>query len=182
MLYGKVAKRYAKALIAIGKETRQLEPIGKDLDAFLKLFEKSPELKYILLNPSFPLDKKKAVLTELLKRTAPLAVVRSFLMLLLDKHRLGAIEAIRDDYHRRLDQIQGRVRAEVISARHLPPQAAERIRQILEKMTGKKVVMTTSVDSSLIGGVVTRVGSMVLDGSVRTQIRKAREQLLAARG
>jgi F-type H+-transporting ATPase subunit delta len=108
----------------------------------------------------------------------PTAEVQRFVLLLLDRRRITALPAIARAYRELEDQHIGRVRAQVVSAQALAAGDLDRVRQSLEKRTGKKVLIEASVDAALIGGVVARVGDLVLDGSVRTQLASLREKLL----
>jgi F-type H+-transporting ATPase subunit delta len=108
----------------------------------------------------------------------PTAEVQRFVLLLLERRRISALPAIARAYLELADAHTGRVRALVTSAQPLSPAEADRVRRSLEQRTGKKVIMETAVDPALIGGVVARVGDLVLDGSVRTQIAALKQRLL----
>jgi len=104
--------------------------------------------------------------------------VQRFVLLLLDRSRIVLLPAIARAYQAMADDHVGRVRAQVTSAEPLTQVALDRVRRSLEQRTGKKVVMETAVDPELIGGLVARVGDLVLDGSVRTQLADLRTKLL----
>jgi F-type H+-transporting ATPase subunit delta len=97
---------------------------------------------------------------------------------LLDRRRIVLLPAIARAYRDLTDAHVGRVRAEVTSAQELTPATLDRVRRSLEQRTGKKVIIKSAVDPDLIGGVVARVGDLVLDGSVRTQLEDLRTRLL----
>jgi F-type H+-transporting ATPase subunit delta len=104
--------------------------------------------------------------------------VQRFVLLLLDRRRIVLLPAIARAYRDLTDAHVGRVRAEVISAEALTPATVDRVRRSLEQRTGKKVIINSKVDPGLIGGVVARVGDLVLDGSVRTQLEDLRARLV----
>jgi F-type H+-transporting ATPase subunit delta len=175
---GSVSRRYARALFSIGVDHGSFEQLGKELDAVAELWAGSPELREALANPVFKVSEKRAVLQGLLPRVAPTADVQRFVLLLLERRRLPAIGNIARAYREMADLHTGRVRAQVTSAQPLGPAELERVRQSLARRTGKQVIVEASVDPGLIGGVVARVGDLVLDGSVRTQLGTLRGKLL----
>jgi F-type H+-transporting ATPase subunit delta len=105
-------------------------------------------------------------------------VLGNFLKLLFDKYRLAALPGISQVYQQFIDEVEKISRAQVKTAIYLEADVQERLRQSLEKLTGTKVVMEVEEDPSIMGGIVARVGDLVLDGSVRTQIDSLRESLI----
>jgi len=98
--------------------------------------------------------------------------------LLVDKDRMKYVGDIADELDRQVDLHDGNVRATVTTATKLELAQIERIKSALVAMTGKQVILTTEVDPLLIGGVTTRIGDKVLDGSVRTQLSTLRQTIL----
>jgi F-type H+-transporting ATPase subunit delta len=177
-LSGSISRRYARALFSIGVDRGSFEQLGRELDSVAELWAGSPELRQALENPIFKDSEKRAVMQSLLPRVAPTPDVQKFVLLLLDRRRLPAVANIARAYREMADLHTGRVRAHVTSAQALGPAELERIRQSLARRTGKQVILESAVDAGLIGGVVARVGDLVLDGSVRTQLGALRERLL----
>jgi F-type H+-transporting ATPase subunit delta len=178
VLGGSVARRYARALFGIGVDAGKFEALGDELGELASLWSESDELRQALENPVFRPEQKRAVLQSILPRVAPTAEVQRFVLLLLERRRIMLLPAIARAYRDLTDQQLGRVRAEVMSAQELAPATLDRVRRSLEQRTGKKVLINSSVDPELIGGVVARVGDLVLDGSVRTQLSDLRSRLL----
>jgi F-type H+-transporting ATPase subunit delta len=178
MAAGSVSRRYARALFSIGVDRGSFEQLGKELEGFADLWSGSTELRQALENPVFKPSEKRAVLQSLLPRVAPTADVQKFILLLLERSRLQGVAAIARAYREMADVHTGRVRAHVTSAQPLAAAELERVRQSLAKRTGKQVILEASVDPALIGGLVARVGDLVLDGSVRTQLGTLRDKLL----
>jgi F-type H+-transporting ATPase subunit delta len=178
MASGSVSRRYARALFSMGVDRGTFEQLGKELDAFAELWSGSAELRQVLENPVFKGEEKRAVLQGLLPRVAPSQDVQRFVVLLLDRRRLQGVAAIARAYREMADQHTGRVRAHVTSAQPLAAPELERVRQSLARRTGKQVILESSVDPTLIGGLVARVGDLVLDGSVRAQLGTLRDKLL----
>ena len=102
-------------------------------------------------------------------------VVKNFLNLLLDKNRIGAIEAITQHYSMLTDEASGIVRAEITTARPLNTETLARIKASLETVTSKKIQSEVREDAGLIGGVVVKIGDMVLDGSVKAQLEALKQ-------
>jgi F-type H+-transporting ATPase subunit delta len=175
---GSVSRRYARALFSIGLDRGSFEALGKELEAFAELWVGSAELRQALANPVFKASEKRKVLEGLLPRVTPSSDVQKFLLLLLERRRLAAVPDIARAYREMADEKMGRVRAQVTSAQPLGAAELERVRASLAKRTGKQVIVEAAVDPALIGGVVARVGDLVLDGSVRTQLGTLRDKLL----
>jgi len=181
VLSGSIARRYAKALLGIGIEKQSYEALGRELDQFTALLH-NRELTAALENPSHALSKRKAVLASVIDRIAPSPTTRSFLLLLLDRGRLEHLPGIAREYRVMADEHAGRIRADVVSAHTLSPQAVARLKRALEQRTGKQVLLEQRTDPELIAGMVTRIGGVVYDGSVRTRLEQLRGALLAERG
>ena len=179
MINGSIARRYAKALLEIGIKQQTYDALGKELDRLADTFARSPELKVALENPVFPLDKRRHVLDDVARRLALSKVVRNFVMLLLDKGRIGALPDIARAHRGLVDEHAGRLRATITSARPLDPALEQRLKNALEKQSGKTVLLEKREDPSIIGGLVTQLGDLVFDGSVKTQLAQLREELLA---
>jgi F-type H+-transporting ATPase subunit delta len=175
---GSVARRYARALFELGVDRGRFEAFGAELAELAAMYASSPELRQTLENPVFKLDQRRAVLSKLLPSVAPSGEVQTFASLLLDRSRLIALPAIARAYAEMVDAKLGRVNATVTSAQPLDPATRAQVQAALEKRTGKKVVLTTGVDPSLIGGIVARVGDLVLDGSLRTRLATLQNRIL----
>jgi F-type H+-transporting ATPase subunit delta len=117
-------------------------------------------------------------LEKILPRVAPSPIVQRFALLLLERGRIVLLTSLARAYRELADAHAGRVRAVVTSAAPLAPADLERVRKSLERRTKKTVMLEAEVDPNLIGGLVARVGDLVLDGSVRTQLDTLREKLL----
>ena len=175
---GSVARRYARALFDLGQDRSRHEALGSELEALAATYEGSPELRQTLENPVFKLAERRAILERLLPRVAPSPEVRSFALLLLERGRINALPAISRSFQQLVDEKLGRVQAIVTSAKPLDATTVAQVQRALERRTGKKVVMATSVDPDLIGGIVARVGDLVFDGSLKSRLEGLRSRLL----
>lgn len=177
MLSGSLARRYAKAVMELALAKGVVEKIGADLRALRAAYKAQPELAEVLGNSSFPRAKRKAVLDAILVRLGAHELLKTTTALLLDKERLAYVPDISREVDAMIEARAGKVAAEVTSAVELTPTQVAQITAQLEKLSGKKVVVTRKVDPSLLGGVVAKVGDLVYDGSARTQLLTLRDQL-----
>ena len=172
-----IARRYAKALLLIGKEDGETETYKTELADFSALIEAEKELGQTLVNPLFNKANRKKVLESIIGKLEISTAMRSFLLLLFDKGRFGFLAAINDFYQKLADELKGIARASLVSASELSSETIEKIRVSLSERTGKNIILAVEQDPSLIGGIVTRLGDLVLDGSIRTQLLNMRESL-----
>ena len=173
----KIARRYAKALLIIGKEDDKAETYKEELDRFSDLITSEKELEQAITNPLYDVGGRKKVLQAVIDKTGISKVLASFLLLLFDKGRFGFLSDINEFYKRLADELKGIVRASLVSATELSSETVEKIRTTLSKKTGKDIILEVEQDPSLIGGIVSRIGDLVLDGSIKTQLLNMRESL-----
>jgi F-type H+-transporting ATPase subunit delta len=178
MSHEAVARRYARAVFELGKESSTLPALLKDLSAFSAMYDESDELELMLTNPLIPETSREAVVAELGQRLSLSTASVSTLRLLARRGRMPALSAITVELARLVDDDANVVRAEVTSAVALTAAYAKRLQAELEQATGHRVVLTQRVDPSLIAGVVTRIGDRVIDGSARARLAGLRESLL----
>jgi F-type H+-transporting ATPase subunit delta len=180
---GAAAGRYARALFdVVLKEggDAQAETVQGQIQQFADLFADTA-LAQVLGNPAIPVSKKKALAAALVERAGPVAApLAKLIVILAEKDRLTLLPAIARTYVDRVMDHLKIVRGDVTTA---IPLSAEKLRALedgLAKATGRKVVLEARVDPAIIGGVVTRVGSTVYDGSVTTQLQKMKQSLIEA--
>ena len=177
-LAGSIARRYARAIFAIGVDKRDFEALGSELEAIAALWNLATDIRQSLSNPIFKLSQKRAILQGLLPQVAPTREVQSLALLLLERGRIAALPAIARAYQEMCDDKLGRARATVKSARPLDVATQTEIRRALERRTGRSVIMTTEVDPTLLGGIVAQVSGLVLDGSLRARLDALRSKIL----
>jgi F-type H+-transporting ATPase subunit delta len=177
MVSGSLARRYAKAVFDIGSTQGDLTKLGQDIRSLAKAMNESKELDTVLTNPAIRRGDRKKVVDGLLKAIGVQTASRNLVYLLLDGERLGSVPAISRALDEMIEAKAGRVTAEVVSAKALDPSQLSQITAAIEKLSGKKVSVTTRQDPELLGGVVAKVGDTVYDGSLRTQLRSLRDEL-----
>ena len=184
MTEGSVARRYAKALLDLGRDEKVIDRLGDDLDRFLRTANANGgQLIGAMTNPGFTHAERRGVLDQVLPGMALHRYVLSFIRLLLDKDRFGALPDIAREYRGLADLEAGRVRAFVTTATALTPELKAEVNRALQALTGKTVVMEAKVDPALIGGMVARVGSKVYDASLRSRLEQIQLSLsIAAQG
>ena len=171
------AARYARALFDVALKESDPVQIERDLAALAGLMSSNAELHAALTNPAVPVSAKRRIADALGTRLSAAPPTRKLFLLLADRDRLGIVPDLLAIYRERLMEHQQVVRAEVTTAAPLTPERASQIEKKLAVLTGRKVDMKTSVDPSIIGGVVTRIGSTVYDGSLATRLAKLKEKL-----
>jgi F-type H+-transporting ATPase subunit delta len=172
-----IARKYARALLAIGLKDGNYEALGKDLEKVAALLRENKELRSILLSAIYPTVTRKGIAQKV---CAPLALSKStadFIQLLIDRERIDHFFEIAKSYESLSDAVAHRLRATLVTAMSLSPQLVTEIKNQLEATTQKQVILSVKEDPSLIGGVLTKIGNVIYDGSLRTQLLKARENL-----
>ena len=172
-----VARRYAKALLLIGKENGEAETYSAELEGISALMDEVKEFEQVIGNPLYETAARKRILQTVIDKMAPSAVMKSFLLLLFDKGRFGFIRDINTFYRKLADELKGIAQASLVSAVELPSETIEKIKKSLSEMTKKEIKLDVEQDPSLIGGIVTKIGDLVLDGSIKTQLLNMRESL-----
>lgn len=170
MISGSVARRYARALLAIGQSQHKDDILTSEVERLSQAYEKSAELQSLLSNPVFTSAQREAVLAEIVRRLALSPTTTKLAQLLLQRGRMPALPAIARSLRLLVDEQAGRVRAKVTSAKPLDPLTEGRIRSALGRATGKSVVLEKREDPSLIAGIVTQVGDVVYDGSLAAKL------------
>lgn len=173
-----VARRYASALADVVAKTGDTNNIQTELRQWETMIVSNPELLEVFNNPSIQQENKEKVLESLIERAQPTKTTANFLRVLLKNGRLTDIAQINEKFSSVLEERSGFVSARIISARPLSAAQQSEIQANLEKMTGKRVSPSFTMDETIIGGVVTRIGSTVYDGSVKTQLENLKQQMI----
>jgi F-type H+-transporting ATPase subunit delta len=172
------AARYARALFDVALKESDPVQIERDLVSFADLMSSNAELHGALTNPAVPVTAKRQIVDVLVGRLNAAKPAHKLLLLLAERDRLAIVPDLLAVYRERLMEHQQVVRAEVTTAAPLAEDRVTQIQQKLAALTRRKVDMKTSVDPAIIGGVVTRIGGTVYDGSIATQLAKLKERLV----
>jgi F-type H+-transporting ATPase subunit delta len=170
-----VATRYARALLDVAVKEADPQQVERQLADVVKAFTEHDELQRVLANPAIPATSKRAIVSQVLEAETIAPALRKLMLMLAERDRLLLLPDLLESYRDRLMDHMNVVRANVTTAVALPADRADALKQRLSAVTGRQVVMTTSQDPSLIGGVVARIGSTVYDGSIKRQLEKFRE-------
>ncbi|MBS1797949.1 MAG: ATP synthase F1 subunit delta [Acidobacteria bacterium] len=173
-----IARRYASALADVVLKSGETETVKSELKAWVELIRSNGSLQTAFANPAIAHANKEKVLESLLAKTKPSKTTANFLRVLLRNSRLTELAEISDKFTVVLDERSGVVGAEITSARPLSEKEKSEFQLNLTRLTGKKVNLHFNIDENIIGGVVTRVGSTVYDGSVRTQLENLKQELI----
>ncbi len=177
MITNTIARRYAKALVQLGTEENAVDRFNTELADLCKTLRDNPELAAILANPAYGIEAKKEILKDIVAALALSATVGNFVQLLLDRNRVQFLPQIAESFRAFADELSGVLRPTLTSGLTLDESQVESIRKALAEKTGKQVELTVQVDPALIGGVVTQIGDMIYDGSVKTQLNRIEDIL-----
>lgn len=175
-----IARRYARALLEVAAPNGEADAVASQLDALAAAYTASTDLRSVLFDPAFDRSRRHQVVAELGAKLGLGQTVQNFAKLLVDKDRFRELPAIAGSYGELADELAGRARASVATAAPLPADLAPRLAGALSTALSKKVLLETRLQPSLIGGAVAQVGSLLFDGSVRTQLESLRRSLKAS--
>jgi len=172
------ATRYARALLEVAvKEKADLDQVERELGSVVDLFTQHKTLSQVLLNPVVPVPRKRAAMDALTSRGKLLPMVAKLLGLLAERDRLVLLPDLLNAYRDRLLEFRNVIRAEITTTTALPGDRVKAIEQSLARASGRTVNLSARVDPGIIGGVVTRIGSTIYDGSVTRQLQRMKEKL-----
>jgi F-type H+-transporting ATPase subunit delta len=172
-----IARRYAKALVQLGSEGGLIDLFRNELSVVDGLFRDNSELRAAFADPALTQDQKKNIMKELAAKAACSELVGNFLLLLVDKNRVAFLGQIVQTYEKLADEFSGVIRPLIKTAFPLDDSQVAAIQNALEKKTGMKVVPQMVVDPSLLGGIVTQIGDIAYDNSVKTQLKQIEDIL-----
>jgi F-type H+-transporting ATPase subunit delta len=173
------ATPYARALFDVARAENRLDTTAAALAAVAGLFDDHPELARVLTHPAVAPRAKHELMQRLLSELGITGPEQKLLLLLADRDRLALVRDVQRGFETRVLQHRRIVQAHVTTAVPLPPDRADALATGLQRASGKQVRLTTSVDPSIMGGVVAQLGSTVYDGSIRRQLERVREQIVS---
>jgi len=174
-----VARRYAAALADVVLKNGETSSVQAELKIWEQLITSNNSLFEAFSNPAIAHLNKEKVLENLIEKTKPTRTTANFLRVLLRNNRLTEISEINERFASVLEERSGVVSAQVTSARQLSETEKAELESGLNKLTGKKVNPHFIIDENIIGGVVTKIGSTVYDGSIKTKLQELKEELIS---
>ena len=172
-----VARRYASALADVLADQDDEAVVREELKAWEQLVEGNPLLLEALTNPTVAYDQKSKVLNELIAKAKVRPTTANFLRVLLRNQRFAALAPINAKLAELMDERAGVVSAEVVSARPISESVRNALEETLQQITDRRVRLSFATDETLLGGIVTRIGSTIYDGSVRSQLERLEQEL-----
>ncbi len=175
-----VAQAYARALMEVGSASGEAELYGDQLDALTEAVESEASFKVFLESPKIRRGDKKEALERALQGKVSDPVL-NLVRILIDRNRQTLIEDIAQAYREQIDEVAGRANVTITSAVELSAGVTDALKAAIEKKLNKEVVSTELVDAGLLSGVTIQIGDLVVDGSLRTQLRKVRQEVSLTR-
>ena len=177
MLNLQLALKYATAIFEIAKEEDKIVPYGEELAAVRNNLFQIPQARAFFQNPQIEAKAKKELITKCFKGELS-KVVYNFLLLLIDKRRIGVFEAIEEEYRKLSNRERGILIADVVTAHGINRKQQEQLQKKLASITNKKIQLRLHEDENILGGVIVKIGDKRIDGSVAGRLVAMRQQLL----
>jgi F-type H+-transporting ATPase subunit delta len=173
-----IAQVYARALFEVAKEHGLLDQVRDDLNEFAQALHDNRELAVFFFSPYFSTEEKKDGLKRVVTGAEP--VFMNFLEALIERHRMPAVFRIRDDYQEMWEDERHLLAVEVTSAIELDKATVASIGDRIGEQTKRTVELSSKVDPNILGGIVLRVGNVILDASIRNRLEQLRKQVARA--
>ena len=172
-----LANRYAKALFAVAQETDAFDEYNKVLSEVATVFVGQAEVKDGLTNPLYPVDVRAKVMDHIIAAAGATGVIKNFLTLVVEKKRAEFLPEIAEAFQALIDAQRNICQGSVVTATEINAELKDKVQATLEKITGKTVVLTTEVDPAIVGGIIAKVGDLILDGSIKSQLQGLKESI-----
>jgi F-type H+-transporting ATPase subunit delta len=172
-----IGRRYAKALFEIDEKNNSYEVTYRDLIAISNIISDYGEIYEFLKNPFFDKKKRKETFSQIASILDLSNIIKNLINLLIDNNRIGYLKDIIDAYMKFFDESRGILRATVIAPKKLEDSDIERIKEGLENHFNKSIKVSVKEDPSIIGGIIAKIGNVIIDGSIKSQLIHMREEL-----
>ncbi len=173
-----IARRYAKALVNLAEKEKDLDNAGKNLTAITEVYKENSELRQVLSDTKVSSRVKQEILKDVLNTIKTSKLVDTFSRYLLAKRRIDILPDIERAFNLLLQEKLGRIEAKVTTASQLPKDTVKKLVNAISGYSGKEVEVNVTIDPSIIGGIITRIGSTVIDGSIKTHLNKIRQSII----
>ncbi len=178
MKYKSLARKYAVVLMKISQDDSELDKIESELESFCTILKRSPDTLRFFTKPVVSGTKKLRLIDRLCQKLDFLPTTQKFLTVLTERERLGILENILETLEQLKDEKNNIVPVEVITASKLSADAKKRVVALFKTKLNKNVRLSVRIDPSIVGGMITKIGSTIYDGSVQGQLSKIREQIM----
>jgi F-type H+-transporting ATPase subunit delta len=175
-----VSGRYATALFELARDQKVVDEVRADLDKFEAMLNESADLKRLVRSPVFAADTQQRALSAVLDKAAIAGISANFLKVLTANRRLFAVVDVIRAYRALVARFKGETTAEVTVAEALSDKNLDALKAALKSVTGKDVALNVNVDPSIIGGLVVKLGSRMVDGSLRTKLNSIKHAMKEA--
>ncbi len=180
MIEGIAAKRYAKALFEITKDSELLEKVEQDLHLVVKVIYSNEDIKNFLNHPQITREVKKDIINSAFSKNIS-QITKNFIFQLIDNNRQDALEGILSEYIKMANNYRGIIDVEALSVVALNDVEKEKITNSFTKRFNKQIRLKNTIDPSIIGGMIVRIGDKVYDGSIRTKLKVMKRNLTTSR-
>tara|TARA_Y100000994_G_scaffold231802_1_gene218531 strand:- start:850 stop:1392 length:543 start_codon:yes stop_codon:yes gene_type:complete len=175
---GMIARRYAKALVNLAENEKDLDNTGKHLNSITEVYKENLELRQVLSDTKVSSGIKLEILKDILSKIKVSKLVDTFSRYLLAKRRIDFLPDIERAFNLLLQEKLGRIEANVTTASELPKDTVKKLVDAISSYSGKEIEVNVTIDPSIIGGIVTRIGSTVIDGSIQTYLNQIRQSII----
>jgi len=175
---GMIARRYAKALVNLAENEKDLDNTGKHLNSITEVYKENLELRQVLSDTKVSSGIKLEILKDVLSKIKVSKLVDTFSRYLLAKRRIDFLPDIERAFNLLLQEKLGRIEANVTTASELPKDTVKKLVDAISSYSGKEIEVNVAIDPSIIGGIVTRIGSTVIDGSIQTYLNQIRKSII----
>jgi F-type H+-transporting ATPase subunit delta len=173
-----IAQVYARALFQVARERDRLDEVREELNTFVDALNETRDLQRFFFSPYFSVKEKKEGLERAVQDASEEII--NFLQALIERHRMPAIFRIRTEYDALVDETEKRLPVQITSAIELDEQIVTNLGDRIGRQIDREIEITSAVDPSIIGGVVLRVGNVILDASIRNRLEQLRKQVAQA--
>ena len=173
-----IARRDAKALVNLAENQKDLDNTGKHLNSITEVYKENLELRQVLSDTKVSSGIKLEILKDVLSKIKVSKVVDTFSRYLLAKRRIDFLPDIERAFNLLLQEKLGRIEAKVTTASELPKDTLKKLVDAISSYSGKEIEVNVTIDPSIIGGIVTRIGSTVIDGSIQTYLNQIRQSII----
>ncbi len=176
----KSLKRVVKVILnKVPKEEAALIKISDDLTLIQEIYRKDKNFRNFILNPSAPYETKKGIIESLSEKANLDPVVKEALEYIVKTNKGNLLKVIADEFRFEVEKFFATVKGEIITAYPIDEETVNDVKTVVEKKLGKKVEFEIRQDPSIIGGIIVKAGSYILDSSIKTYLQKLEQQLTA---